>query len=364
MANSLPDAVYGCLIGGAIGDALGAIVEGWSHHRIREEFGRVDTFQAYDNPYSKGNPGSVTDDTIMRQYVCQAISETGGRITADEYAEVLIEHLDTDRVWVTEEIAIRKLLAGISPRTVGRGSIPAAVATMAVAPVGIVNAANPRQAYQDGYDVAGVTQEGVERESAATVAAGVASACDPAATVETILSTMKEHSSETVYRAIDLSMGLLEESATVDEFIHRFYEERLDWRWPAVDWDRERYHRGEVFSGSSLEIVPAAMAVLHYHADDVDAAIVEGASFGRDCDTIGSIVGTLSGTLHGASAIRTDWIETVERANREFFEELSPMQDLDFETTAHHLVGAIENERAGAERRAEQLERFLDDDAW
>jgi len=34
--------VYGCLIGGAIGDALGAPVEGWYYTEIREKFTNPD----------------------------------------------------------------------------------------------------------------------------------------------------------------------------------------------------------------------------------------------------------------------------------------------------------------------------------
>jgi hypothetical protein len=40
MAKDLLDAVYGSLIGGAIGDALGALVDGWHYTDIRRGHGR------------------------------------------------------------------------------------------------------------------------------------------------------------------------------------------------------------------------------------------------------------------------------------------------------------------------------------
>jgi hypothetical protein len=44
MARGILDAVYGSVVGGAIGDALGAPVEGWYYTEIRERFGRVTEF--------------------------------------------------------------------------------------------------------------------------------------------------------------------------------------------------------------------------------------------------------------------------------------------------------------------------------
>jgi ADP-ribosylglycohydrolase len=42
--QKLLDQVYGCLIGGAIGDALGAPVENWHYADIRRKHGKVTEF--------------------------------------------------------------------------------------------------------------------------------------------------------------------------------------------------------------------------------------------------------------------------------------------------------------------------------
>lgn len=128
MSTKLFDRVYGCLIGGAIGDALGATVEGWSYQRVREEYGKVENFGAYDNPHARGEPGSITDDTVMCHYLCLSIVENSGRIDPWEYAETLQTYLDTDRVWIPEEIMIQKLAAGMNPWRTGRGTIPTGTA--------------------------------------------------------------------------------------------------------------------------------------------------------------------------------------------------------------------------------------------
>jgi ADP-ribosylglycohydrolase len=359
MARTITDRVYGCLVGGAIGDALGATVENWSYDRIREEYGKVETFRAYDNPHARGEPGTVTDDTVMRHYLCLAIAERGGRVTPDEYAAVLREYLNPERVWVTEEIMLRKLAAGINPWEAGRGNIPTGTATMSIAPVGIVNAANPRQAYQDGFTIASVNQDGANRAAAATVAAAVAEALSPDASVDSVIEVMRERSSDTVFRALDLALGLADESDTVDEFVERFYDRLLDWQWPAVEWNREMYYEGRVFSADSLESLPAATGLLALCGEDADRSLVEAASFGRDCDTIASLVGNVVGALHGADEIREEWIDQCEEANAEFFEEVHGTDDVDFETVSEWMVDALETERQRSERRVATLDSFL-----
>ena len=74
MALDLLDAVYGCLIGGAIGDALGAPVDGLNYWQIQEEYGLLEDFVASSRDNTNGLPGGVSGDTALRQYVALAIT--------------------------------------------------------------------------------------------------------------------------------------------------------------------------------------------------------------------------------------------------------------------------------------------------
>ena len=65
MAKDILDAVYGCLIGGAIGDAMGAPVEGWYYQQIREKYGRVTELMPYKKGYCGGLAGAITDDSTL-----------------------------------------------------------------------------------------------------------------------------------------------------------------------------------------------------------------------------------------------------------------------------------------------------------
>ena len=308
-ARSGLDRIYGTLIGGAIGDALGAPVEGWSYRQIREEYGKVTELMDHDIGYTEQVRGAVTDDTHLRHYLCYAIVQRGGRITPEEYADIWVNHLNPDRLWVNEEIVYRKLRAGMNPWTSGKGTIPAGVASMAIEPIGIINAGDPRQAYQDAFNISFLNQDGPNRDGAAAVAAGIAEAVEPDATVESVVQTIRDYSLDGFYtgtfgRSLDLTLRLAERCDDVDEFVERFYEEWLDYTWPAVEWDAERYEAGELFSGNTHEFVPAAIGLLTFHDGDPNQTIVEGASFGRDCDTIAKVVGEFCRRSRGCERTR------------------------------------------------------------
>ncbi|WP_276253084.1 ADP-ribosylglycohydrolase family protein [Halomontanus rarus] len=360
MTTKITDNVYGCLIGGAIGDALGAPVEGWTHERIQEEYGTLEEFKQYYMPYSKTEPGTITSDTALRQYLCLAIVENSGRVTPVEFADVLQKHLNPDRVWINEEIALKKLIGGIDPWKAGRGSVPDNKMTSAITPVGIVNAGDPVQAYQDGYNLASVLQDGHYRHATATIAAGIAEAITPEATTETVITTMMEQSTGIITRGIDIAVGYAEVADTVGELIDILYDTFLDWRWPAVQWDRQKYKRGEVFSASTLETVPVAIAILLICGGEINRSIIEGVNYGRDSDAVATVVGSLAGALHGADEIRSDWKSTCEEMNRDFFVELEDDQDADFQFMAERLVNVIRAERDKHTDRAEQLSQLLE----
>jgi ADP-ribosylglycohydrolase len=75
--------------------------------------------------------------------LCQAIIEAGGHIGPDQYAQVWLDRLNPDRLFVTERLVLEKLRLGMSPWETGRGQLAADAAIMAIAPVGVINAAEP-----------------------------------------------------------------------------------------------------------------------------------------------------------------------------------------------------------------------------
>lgn len=358
--TDITDRMYGCLVGGAVGDALGAVVEGWPYHRVRETYGRVEEFHAYENPMTSGTPGEVTDDTVLQSCICLAIERADGRVTPDDVSDVLTERLNPDRMWVSEEVVLKKLFVGMDPWESGRGSVPAATALMGIAPVGAINLGNPAQAYQDGFNVASLNQEGIERDAAAAFAAAIATALAPESTVQDALDTLCEYAHGKIYRAIDIAIAIAEAAKSVNEFVARFYETRLDWTWPGVEWDRSAYDDGALFSASSVEVLPIAAGILYLVGTSPNKAIIEAASFGRDSDTIASTVGNLVGANSGASALRDEWTARCEEANEDLFVELYDDSSNGFERMSERMVDALASERDRATDRGSYLDDVLD----
>jgi ADP-ribosylglycohydrolase len=354
MAKDFLDAVYGCLIGGAIGDAMGAPVENWHYADIRERYGKVRELMAHD--HGAGLPGSVTDDSTLRHYMCLAIVRKGGRITPDDYARVWLEDLNPDRLFHTERIVLEKLRLGMSPWETGRGQLLADAAIMSIAPVGIINAGNPAQAYQDAFNVASIHQDGLERDAAAMAAAGFAAAFAPGASVEGVLGAMEERGTQEVRRLVSMAMDLSRNAGSVERFVEGFYATMLDWSFPIPPgeaWEKDRSP-----GPTSREVLPAVVGIFYLCEGEPNRCIVEGASFGRDADTIASVVGGLAGTLRGAGAIRENWIEQCERANEEFFAEVEGDRQANFRRMATRLVEATESEKRAIGERLDTLSRI------
>jgi ADP-ribosylglycohydrolase len=244
VAEDFLDAVYGCLIGGAIGDAMGAPVENWHFEDIREEYGKVDRFlPGHRGITTSGEPGAITDDSALRHYMCLAVVRKGGRITPDDYARVWLEDLNPNRLFYTERIVLEKLKLGMNPWETGRGQLPADAAIMAIAPVGIINAGDPTQAYQDAFCLASIHQDGLERDAAATAAAGFAEAFSPGASAQDVLEAMEEHATQEVGRLVFMALELARGAGRVERFVEAFYDSMLDRSFPVSPgegWVKDR----------------------------------------------------------------------------------------------------------------------------
>ena len=358
MANQLGDGVRGCLLGGAIGDALGAPVENWHWRDIREQHGRVQEFLPQPARSRDGLPGQITDDSTLRQYLCTAIVEHGGRIGPEEYARTWLDKLNPARLFVTERMVHEKLRLGMSPWETGRGQLSADAAIMAIAPVGIINVGDPAQAYRDGFLLAGLHQDGLERDAAASVAAGTAVALMPAATAGDVVDAMASQASYQVRRLVGAGVDLADQTDGMDDLVERFYATMLDHTFPTPPG--EEWHPERSVAATSREVLPAVVAILLACSEDPNEAIIEAAGVGRDADTIASVVGCLAGSLHGAGALRPGWVSAVESANADFFAELTGDPDRGFVAMADRMVRAIESERNTLQRRLDLLTGLLE----
>ena len=353
------DKVYGCLIGGAIGDAMGAPAEDWYYTDIRATFGRIDSFLPQPARKRDGKPGQITDDTTLRHYMCMAMIRKQGRITPDDYAQVWLNDLNPERLFFTERIVLQKLKLGMNPWDTGRGQPLADAAIMAVAPVGIINAGDPSQAFQDAFNLSSIHQDGIEREAAATAAAGFATALMPGATTESVLDAMARYSSFDTGRLVRVGRELAAETGNVERFTEQFYLRYLDRSFPRPpdwQWDKDR-----TVSPTSREVLPAVVGLFALCDGRPADCISAGSSFGRDADTIATVLGGLSGALHGASAIPPDWVDQSEAANIDFFREIDADNPATFRSTATDMVRAVRGAASKLTAQGERMNAMLDD---
>jgi len=310
--NLLYGKVYGCLIGGLIGDAMGAPVEGWDYTKIIEIHGEVNDFS-----------GDGTDDSAIKMILCGAILKNGGYVTADEFAEsFLSEH--NRKYYNLFYTPVRNMFHKIEdklelPVYAGMGNQQSSSSAMAISPMGIINACNPRQAALETYDVAGLIHAGPTtfcRDGACAIAAAVAEAMNPDPTVESVLdaSTAYLHktSSRIMIEYIDKIVNLAKSLNDYEKFRSEFYANHL-----------------QSLICDSRETVPCVLALFYLAGGNPEKAIIYGANFGRDADTIATMAGALSGAFAGTGGLKSEWIEKIKKN--------APNQ----EKLANDLIGVI-----------------------
>lgn len=187
-----------------------------------------------------------------------------------------------------------KLESGVAlPADAGWGNMHSSSSAMAIAPLGLLNAGDPRRAARETFEVAGLIHSGPTGFSRDA-------ACAMAATVESTLAAATAHllptSARTMRDAIASTLDLAAGTGDYEAFRAAFYAHGL----------RE-------IVADPRETVPVALALVHLAGGDPHRAIVMGANFGRDADTIATMAGGLAGALRGAEALPSAWVERAER---------------------------------------------------
>ncbi len=291
----------GCLMGGLIGDAIGAPTEGKHYRDIETQFGWVDDFSS-----------DGTDDTVMKNLLAEALVRTGGHATMDDWAEVWLDHWDAifgskqAKFFVSVIHTAHKLKQHAVPRMAALGNMPSSSSAMCISPVGIVNACNPLQAARQAYDLAGLIHThdvGYCQDGAASMAAAVAEAMSPDASMESILGAASRVivriSGQEMRDRITAAVELARDKADYEAFREGVYA------------DPERFFRR--IGCDSLETVPLALALFYLADGNVEQCVTYSANFGRDADTIASMCGAIAGAFRGVRAIKGDWVTKAQR---------------------------------------------------
>ncbi len=343
-STELEDRAVGCLVGAAVGDALGGATEGWSPDQIRERWGGWVTgiVQPYHEdwrtarpiaPYHKGD-GHVTDDTLMTHLLVAVYREKQGHLDAYDMAERLVPKMIGEQVWIPEleaealplhrvflaekYIALRLHWGHADPREAGVGNAVNCGAAMYVAPVGVVNAADPDAAYAEAIELTGAHQSSYGREAAGVMAAAVAAAMTPEATARSVVDTCLALAKDGTRAAIEAVCAAVHDIGHWTEAVEsgamrtavRPYDTVADtYRDQGLGARRpSRVH--------SIEELPVALGFLLLADGDWRDTVFGAVNYGRDSDSIATIGGAIAGALGGAKAVPDDLLDAVSTASR------------------------------------------------
>ncbi|MDW4907738.1 ADP-ribosylglycohydrolase family protein [Streptomyces sp. ADMS] len=377
-AVGLDERITGALVGAAVGDALGGPVEGYTPEQILERHaGRVHGIVGPWNgdawrtarpiaPYHKGD-GHVTDDTLMTHALVRVYDRVRDHLDAYAIADHLVPDLMTNprwipeleaealplqRIFLAEKWLVARLHYGhVDPREAGAGNIVNCGAAMYMAPVGLVNAANPAGAYTEALELAGAHQSSYGREAAAVFAAGVAAACTPDATpdsvIGTCLSLAKDGTRAAIEKVCEVAARYTDfESALrpLREAVTPYDTVGPDYRSPSLGARRpSRLH--------AIEELPVALGMLAVAGGNYRHTVLGSVNYGRDCDSIATMAGALAGAL--GAEVPSDWSKTVAEASRlDLWEPARTLTEVTREVFERDVDRRRSHERAFAQLRS------------
>lgn len=280
MCDLLRDRFRGCLIGLAIGDALGTSVE----FMPRGSFELL-TGICGGGPFNL-EPGQWTDDTSMALCLATSLLECGGFDARDQMERYKRWYLDgylsstgtcfdkgrtvRDAIW--RYIDKNEPFCGSTdPSTAGNGSI------MRLAPV-------PMFFFKDGVDT--IVDFCGESSRVTHGASECVDACEVLG--EMIFRALKGLSKTDVLNPE--ADAVLESS--IDGIAHGAYQTKS---------------RSEIFGTGYVVHTLEAAAWCVYHSATFEEAVLLAANLGGDADTIGAVCGQLAGALYGATSVPNDW---------------------------------------------------------
>ena len=384
MPTSLRGHVRAMLHGIALGDALGAPVEKLSAAEIRARYGRVTSLDArwhkMDLPAEQRNHrirgnGIVTDDTLMTLALMDIYAETRRHLDAWDMADAMVRQIAWTPRWIPEMqreanlidrlfypekwIFQRHQLANCDPRQGGIGNMVNCGAAMYIAPIGVVNACDPRAAYDEAIAFAAGHQESYGLEAAGVLAAAVAAAFVPGTTIEKIveiaIAVAKDGTRNAISDIADLATGL--RGRDHGEVVEAFHAAIAPYSPMGDDVNHTSAKAGRLSAAYqpsrlyAIEELPLALGFALVNGGDFRRAIEDGINSGRDTDSIGVMAGAILGVLHGESVIAEADRLQLDAANRL---DLTAAADA-FAATAAEILLADRKARDAAERGRDAL---------
>jgi len=323
------DRAYGCLIGAAVGDAMGMPASFMSPEKIKRIYGRISGFLAPDSAqiaHGSLAEGQITDDTEESLIIADVLLEHGG------FSQQLF--VEKMKAWAINNKMLESTVIGPSTRrfletiindgdfiTAGRMGDTNGGA-MRVAPVGIfyhgdvdgaidaaIASARPSHGSRPGL------------ASTAAIAAAVSLAVAGTVDLKTIMNAAIKGAEKgeavgfdipapSVAARIRLAVELVDRNRALglEEICYILYQ-----------------HIGAGMK--SYESIPLSLGIFYAAAGRYKDGLLAAINIGDDADTNGAIVGALCGGYSGAGAIDAAWLDKLRETN-----------DIDFKGLAEKLI--------------------------
>ncbi len=297
--SALHDRIKGALLAGAIGNAMGSPVECRMYWDIDKQYpGGVQTVLDPKRLESE-------DDNQMAMHLVETYIERDGLpVMARHFGHTWYERLNRDHFFpLCMGNAYDLIRGGADPRITGHWSVVTGSTVMCMEPVGMYNLADPVWAAQDATAISYMYQRGLDVTAAAMLAATVANALRPGATVDSVLQAALDVAPRTPLLTFD----------------KRKFRSAYDYIRTCIDvagkYDDVLAARKELYAKclfyhmiDPLELWGLSLAMLKISKGDVRQAAVGGTNIGRDSDTIAGRAAMLAGALNGTGGVPKEWI--------------------------------------------------------
>jgi ADP-ribosylglycohydrolase len=281
---------YGCLVGLAIGDALGSATEEMSPSGIKRKFGRVRGFV--------GRKVAGTDDTEYAMLTAMILVENNGVLNHQKMADGWLRHLEGEnefsRGGASEWEALQNLKNGIMPPK--SGSIGTATwsdgAAMRIAPVGIYCAGNPEKAARLAKIDACVSNSNDGVYCSQSLAASIA----------------KAFTTDDVSSVLETGIGFLPMKSASYRLVSKILRTARGYRTPESALGGLYALRTPISTWYAPEALGYAYAMFELGKGKFVKSVLGAVNLGRDADTIAAMTGALCGAMGGIETIPDSWV--------------------------------------------------------
>lgn len=275
----------GCLVGLAVGDALGAPLEFMGRDRVRQQYGRVT--EMLGGGWLRLHPGEYTDDTEMALCLAYSIVERG-YFDPEDVVRRFVQWLDSGPkdVGITTRSSLTKVRNGIPWEEASRltheelgGKSASNGGLMRCPPVGLLDARDEDVLIADSLISCRLTHwHPAAGWSCVALNLAIAALVQDMPKAELLPWLLPRIDNQTVQlaleRAPELSVGVVRASGYVVDCLQ------------AAFW-------------------------AYFTTDSFEDALVAVVNLGEDTDTAGAVCGALAGAAYGYEAIPPRWRDTL-----------------------------------------------------